>query len=89
VALEAILGLRPTGDTLRVVPCIPRCWPGYEVAYRYGSAKYRIRVENPVGSGRGVQSVLVDGQPMPDGVVPLRDDGRDHDVQVALGNGKR
>jgi hypothetical protein len=36
-----------------------------------------------------VQSVLVDGQPVPGGVVPLRDDGREHDVRVALGNGKR
>jgi cellobiose phosphorylase len=89
VALEAILGIRPAGDTLRVEPCIPGRWPGYAVAYRHGSATYRIRVENPAGAGRGVQSVLVDGQPVPGGVVPLRNDGREHDVQVTLGNGKR
>ena len=59
---------------------------GYEVAYRHGSATYRIRVENPAGAGRGVQSVLVDGQPVPAGVVPLRDDGREHDVRVTLGS---
>ena len=89
VALEAILGIRPAGDTLRVEPCIPSGWPGYEVAYRHGSATYRIRVENPAGTGRGVRSVLVDGQPVPGGAVPLRDDGREHDVRVALGNGTR
>jgi cellobiose phosphorylase len=86
VALEAILGVRPSGDMLRVEPCVPCRWPGYEVAYRHGSATYRIRVENPAGAGRGVQSVLVDGQPVPGGVVPLRDDGREHDVQVTLGS---
>jgi hypothetical protein len=46
-------------------------------------------VENPAGAGPGVQSVLVDGQPGPVGAVPLRDDGRAHDVRVALGNEKR
>ena len=88
VALEAILGLRPAGDTLRVEPCIPSHWPGYDVAYRHGSATYRIRVENPAGAGRGVRSVLVDGQPVPGGVVPFRDDGRTHNVRVTLGHGE-
>ena len=89
VALEAILGIRPAGDTLRVEPCIPTHWPGYEIVYRHRSATYRIRVENPPGAGRGVQSVLVDGQYVPGGAVPLRDDGREHDVRVSLGNGTR
>ena len=45
----------------------------------------RIKVENPTGAGRGVRSVTVNGQPMWDEVVPLRDDGQTHDVQVVLG----
>ncbi len=86
VALEAILGFRLAGDTLRVKPCVPSGWPGYEVAYRHGSATYRIQVDNPAGIGRGVRSVTVDGQPAAGGAVPLRDDGRGHDVRVTLGN---
>ena len=85
VALEAILGIRPAGNTLRVAPCVPRGWPGFEVAYRHGSASYRIRVDNPAGVERGVRSVTVDGQPVPGGTVPLLDDGREHDVRVELG----
>jgi cellobiose phosphorylase len=88
-ALEAILGIRPSGDVLRVEPCIPSGWPGYEVAYRHGSATYRIQVDSPAGTGRHVRSVLVDGQPVLDGAVPLRDDGCAHDVRVTLGSGKR
>ncbi len=88
VALEAILGLRLTGDTLRFEPCVPLGWPGYEVAYRHGSATYRIWVDNQAGTGRGVESVTVDGQPAADGAVPLRDDDREHDVRVTLGNAK-
>jgi cellobiose phosphorylase len=88
VALEAILGIHPAGETLRVEPCVPRGWPAYEVAYRRGSATYRIHVENPAGTGRGVRSVVVDGRPVTGGVVSLRDDGREHEVRVVLGNGK-
>jgi cellobiose phosphorylase len=85
VALEAILGLRPAGDTLRVEPCIPAGWSGYEVTYRHRSATYRIQVENPAGVGRGVRSVTVDGKPVRGGAVLLRDDGRTHDARVVLG----
>jgi hypothetical protein len=55
------------GNTLRVGPCVPRGWPGFEVAYRHRSASYRIRVENPAGVERGVRSVTVDGQPVSGG----------------------
>jgi cellobiose phosphorylase len=88
VALEAILGFRVEGGTLRVSPCIPAAWPGYEITYRHGSATYRVRVENPAGAGRGVGSVTLDGQPAAGGAVPLRDDGREHDIRVTLGNAK-
>jgi len=88
VALEAILGLRLAGDTLRVEPCVPPGWPGFEITYRHGSATYRVRVDNPAGAGHGVGSVTLDGQPAAGGAVPLRDDGRGHDVRVTLGNAK-
>ena len=88
VALEAILGFRRAGDTLRLEPCVPPGWPAYEIIYRHGSATYRVRVDNPAGTGRGVGSVILDGQPAPGGVVTLRDDGRTHDVRIALGAGE-
>ena len=85
VALEAILGIRPFGNTLRVEPCVPRGWPGFEVVYRHGTASYRIRVENPAGVERGVRSVTVDGQPVSGGTVDLLNDGCEHEVRVELG----
>jgi cellobiose phosphorylase len=88
VALEAILGFHREGDTLRIEPCIPGGWPGYEITYHHGSATYRVWVDNTAGAGRGVRSVTVDGQAAPDGVVSLRDDGRTHDVQIVLGSGE-
>jgi cellobiose phosphorylase len=85
VALEAILGLKLEGNALRVEPCIPRGWANYEVTYRYGSATYRIRVDNSAGASRGVRSVILDGKTIPDGRVSLLDDGATHEVRVKLG----
>jgi cellobiose phosphorylase len=84
VALEAILGFKRQGNTLRVEPCIPRGWANYEMTYRHGAATYRICVDNSAGTGREVRSVLLDGKPMPDGIVALRDDAATHEVRVEL-----
>ena len=48
--LESILGVRLRGAELILDPCVPRSWRGFEIAFRYGSARYQISVENPRGS---------------------------------------
>ena len=85
--VEAILGLRIEGDVLHLDPCIPKTWPGFEMWVRHGTARYRIVVENPDATGRGVRSASLDGKPVE--VRPLRvglvKDGGAHDIHVALG----
>jgi cyclic beta-1,2-glucan synthetase len=85
--VEAILGFRLRGTTLVIDPCIPRAWPGYEIDFRYHSARYEIVVENPQGLSRGVASAELDGRPLdgPGATVPLIDDGISHRVRVVLG----
>jgi cellobiose phosphorylase len=85
VAVEAILGLRLRGDTLTIDSCIASEWPAYELDYRFGSATYQIRVDNSSGAGRGARTVTVDGRSVAGGVIPLKNDGRTHDVRVVLG----
>jgi len=85
VALEALLGFRLEGDTLRFEPCIPPRWPGFDVTYRYRSATYQIRVDNSARTGRGVRSVDLDEQRLPNVSVPLSDDAKTHRVRVELG----
>jgi cyclic beta-1,2-glucan synthetase len=84
VGLEAILGFRLRGAQLELKPCIPRGWSGYEITYRHSSSTYHVVVEHSAAPGRDVQSVSVDGRPVPDHVVKLADDGRQHEVRVAL-----
>jgi cellobiose phosphorylase len=85
VALEAILGFRLEGNTLRFEPCIPSSWPGFEMVYRHHAATYQIRIDNSAGTGRGVRWIELDGQRLPSGTVPLRDDEKTHEVGVQLG----
>ena len=85
LGVEAILGLRRVGDTLRIDPCIPRDWAGYELGYRYGETWYRINVENPDGVNQGVRQVTLDGEKLDDRGVLLTDDGNHHQVRVVMG----
>jgi cyclic beta-1,2-glucan synthetase len=85
--LEWLLGFRVRGQFLHLDPCIPRGWPGFEIAFRHRSTRYEITVENPRGVSRGVSSVEVDGAPPDSGLGPLRlvDDGAIRKVRVVLG----
>ena len=84
--LEWILGLRKRGSALQIDPCIPRTWKGFEITVRHGRTIYRITVENPKGVCRGVSWISLDGAQLSgEPLVPLTDDGREHQVRVVLG----
>ncbi len=88
VTLEWLLGFRVQGTDLVLDPCIPRNWPGFEIAFRYRSARYDIAVDNPLGVCRGVLGAKLDGEMLTTGKVlriPLVDDGATHKVQLVLG----
>jgi cyclic beta-1,2-glucan synthetase len=81
--LEDVLGFRLQGARLRVAPAMPVEWTGFQIQYRFKTALYRIVVER-VGIGT-VAKVQCDGRPCQDGWIDLRDDGKDHDVNVQTG----
>jgi len=93
VGVEAMLGLRRHGDSLSVDPCIPSAWPGYKLSLTHGRARYAIEVRNPDHVSRGVQTITLDGRPLPasgtdsSGAnrIALVDDGQTHQVIVTLG----
>jgi cyclic beta-1,2-glucan synthetase len=86
--LESILGLHVQGNRLRITPCIPSRWPGFELVYRHRSTRYEIVVANPDGVGQGIAYLEVDGQRLPAGseMIALVDDGATHRVRVTLGH---
>jgi cyclic beta-1,2-glucan synthetase len=85
LGLDGILGFRKLGDSLYLDPCIPSDWEGFAITYRYKESIYRIHVENPQRVNRGVKQVLVDGQEIEDGRIPLLSGGEQHQVKIVLG----
>lgn len=86
VALEGLLGFRIEGAHLHLDPCIPRSWAGFEIAFRHGSTRYRITVENPNGVCRGVAAAILDGASLvPGAPISMVDDGAEHQLRVTLG----
>jgi len=72
---------------MSIDPCIPRAWPGFEIVFKYRSARYEISVENPHGVCRGVTRLELDGVALPEANprIGLADDGATHRVRVTLG----
>jgi cyclic beta-1,2-glucan synthetase len=86
LGLEAILGISRVGTALKINPCIPGNWPGFQFTYRFGGTPYLVRVENPDGVNRGVRQIVLNGNSLPDNRIPLIDDGQQHEVRVVMGS---
>ena len=86
-AIEGILGLNLRGRRLRIDPCIPRGWPGFEVTYKHGSSRFHIAVDNPKGVSRGVVKAALDGSDIAASPceIALTDDGTYHYARITLG----
>ncbi len=69
-ATQYILGLRPEVAGLRIDPCIPHDWPGFTATRRFRGKLVGIEVTNPDAVCRGVKSLTLNGELLPDNLVP-------------------
>ena len=87
LGIEGVLGITRVRGGVRIEPCIPPSWPGFEATVRVGKKTLHIHVENPDRVGRSVASITVNGAPI-DGTVVVPNDldgASDVDVRVVLG----
>lgn len=82
---QAILGIKPEYDGLRVEPCIPSAWKDYKITRVFRGATYEISIRNPDGVQKGVRSVTVDGEAIEGNVLPVFPEGTSHRVEVVMG----
>ena len=73
VGVEAMLGITLQRGALRIDPCIPRAWKGYEVTFRSPTRRSsrsasRTRTASAAACGR----VEVDGVEQANLLIPLR-----------------
>jgi len=89
--LEAMLGFRLCGDRLRIDPCIPKHWPGFQLTYQHRGrqhviTRYEITVQNPRHVGRGVTLVELEGKALAaTDAIAVTDDGQTHSLRIVLG----
>ena len=82
---QAILGVVPTLDGLKIDPCLPPHSKGYSVSRRYRGATYHITVDNSAGVEYGVKEVLVNGRAIAGQVIPPAACGTVTEVKVIMG----
>ncbi len=81
---ESLLGLHLEVDHLRFEPVIPAHWPGFELHYRHRDTMHHIHVKRGASAGNRVARVAIDGEVQADGRIPLRDDHREHWIDIEL-----
>jgi cyclic beta-1,2-glucan synthetase len=84
LGIEVLLGLQRTGEQLQIKPHIPKDWLEFQINYRFGETLYHIRVKNQQSADEqhGKGQIIIDGKVLPDGLIPLLDDGQTHEVLV-------
>ena len=82
---QAILGVQPTLDGLKIDPCVPSSLRRFTISRRYRGALYEITVENPEGVEKGVRSVTADGRELEGNVLPVQPAGARVSVLVRMG----
>ncbi|WP_019638155.1 GH36-type glycosyl hydrolase domain-containing protein [Paenibacillus fonticola] len=82
---QAILGIQPDFDGLKLDPCIPSSWNGLQVTRVFRGDTFEISIKNPSHVSKGVKSITVDGTAIDGNVIAPIGDGRTHQVEVVLG----
>jgi len=84
-ATQFILGIQPTYKGLRINPCIPKNWSGYEITRVFRGTTYQITIKNPGKISKGIKSIIFDNEELTSNVLPILNDGKDHIVIATLG----
>lgn len=82
---QYILGIQPDYDGLKIDPCIPAVWDGFEVTRKFRNTVYRIKVINPNHVSKGVKKITIDGKVVESNLIPLFGGNKRVDVVVELG----
>jgi cellobiose phosphorylase len=82
---QYILGIQPQYDGLKIDPCIPNDWNGFEVTRKFRDSIYKITISNPDHVSKGIKKILVNDKDIEGNVIPIMDKGTDNLVLVIMG----
>jgi len=84
-ASQAILGIQPEFNGLRVDPCLPSDWKEISITRRFRNSVYKIQILNPKGVCKGVETTMIDGIQSGSNLLPVFKDGKEHIVIITMG----
>ncbi|WP_369699984.1 GH36-type glycosyl hydrolase domain-containing protein [Serratia sp. M24T3] len=79
---ESLLGIKRHGEFISINTRLPADWPQVSLTYQQGSSQYQITVKR----AELESCVMLDGQNLPDMMIPIKDDGHQHQVEVWVKN---
>lgn len=82
---QAILGVQPDYDGLRIDPCVPSDFGDFQLTRKFRGAVYYIDVKKPDGVQKGVSRISVDGKEMEGSLIPLEAGKTEYHVTVYMG----
>jgi cellobiose phosphorylase len=80
-----IMGVQAKFEGLSINPCIPNEWEKFSITRKVQGDTYHIHVTNPNHVEKGIVSITLDGMVVNQGVVPYVHDGKEHTIQVVMG----
>ena len=83
-AAKHILGIQPGYHGLRIDPCIPSGWQGFEVTKKLRGAVYQIAIRRDASLTPGTQRLRVDNIERQDNWVPYFGDGKAHLIELEI-----
>ncbi|MBQ9299644.1 MAG: hypothetical protein IJ214_03960, partial [Clostridia bacterium] len=78
VVLRDFLGFDKKGNGVRLSPRAPDNWEEATVLYRFGASRYQLT------AARDAHYITLDGEKVTGAYVPLRDDGRAHEIRFPM-----
>jgi cyclic beta-1,2-glucan synthetase len=84
LAVEHILGLQLVEGNLRISPCLPKEWKGFEARIARPAGDLVISVEDPDGLGSGRVTITVNGKCRTGDTVEFPADGTTYQVHVRI-----
>jgi cellobiose phosphorylase len=82
---QFILGIQPQYDGLKIDPCIPSEWNGFNITRKFRGTTYNIKVVNEKHINKGVAKVTIDGRPISSNLLPIFANGTTVSVLVEMG----
>lgn len=83
-ATKYILGIQPAYNGLKIDPCVQSDWKEFEVIRKWRGATYNIKVKNPNGVEKGIESITLNGEKV-NNIVPIQKEGSVNNVIVLMG----